>query len=90
MGITNRNLAPTIEAPAPAQQRARMIPGRARQSIHQVRDRVWKAKIRKVERIEAEEDRMWGVIAERIANDPNEAAIPWDPVSGTFIEAPCE
>lgn len=69
-----------IETPIAPTRRTRAVPDRKRQSVHQIRDRGWKAKIRKVERIEAEEDRMWGVIAERVANDPNDVAIPWEVV----------
>ena len=80
MTTSARNSVSIVDRPAPSEPRARTISARSTQSVHQIRDRVWKAKIRKVERIEAEEDRMWGLIAERIASDPNEESIPWEVV----------
>jgi len=44
----------------------------------QIKDRVWQAKIHKVERIEEEEDYMWRVIAERVRNDPDDESVPWE------------
>ena len=90
MAVSTRTAASDTSAPVITTGRPWVIPARARQSVLQIHDRAWKAKIRKVERIEAELDRMWGVIAERVANDPNDDAIPWDPVNRTFIEAPAE
>ena len=80
MAVSTRTPVSDTNAPVTTAGRPWVIHARARQSVHQIRDRVWKAKIRKVERIEAEEDRMWGLIAERVANDPNEESIPWEVV----------
>jgi hypothetical protein len=76
MKISLRTTAGTLERPKGGKPRTRVIPSRQEQSVHQIRDRVWRAKIRKVERIEAEEDRMWGLVAERRANDPNDESVP--------------
>jgi hypothetical protein len=46
----------------------------------QIKDRVWQAKIHKVERIEEEEDYMWGLIADRVANDPDDELVPLEVV----------
>ncbi len=80
MKIPMPNSGEAPAAPVAPARRARMIRNRERQSVHQIRDRVWKAKIHRVERIEAEEDRLWGLIAERVANDPNDETVPWDVV----------
>lgn len=61
-------------------RRPRVIHGREAQSVMQIKDRVWQAKIHKVERIEEEEDYMWGVIADRVRNDPTEYSVPLDVV----------
>ncbi len=72
--------ATPVREPTVPTRRARFIKDRESQSALQIRDRVWRAKIRKVERIEDEEDWGWGLIADRIANDPNEESIPWEVV----------
>lgn len=75
-------MASTILSPVRSSKRLarrpRVIHGREAQSVMQIKDRVWQAKIHKVERIEEEEDYMWGVIAERVRNDPNEESVPWE------------
>ena len=58
--------------------RPRVIHGPGAQSVMQIKDRVWQAKIHKVERIEEEEDYMWRVIAERVRNDPDDESVPWE------------
>lgn len=59
-------------------RRPRVIHGRGAQSVMQIKDRLWQAKIHRVERIEEEEDDMWGVIAERVRNDPSDESVPWE------------
>ena len=69
---------------------ARIIRAREQQSVRHIRDRVWKAKINKVERIESEEDRCWSMIAEQAITDPNDESVPWDVVRRELGLAPPE
>lgn len=80
MKIAARGSVETPVRPAAPASRARVIHARERQSVRQLRHRVWKAKIHKVEQIEAEEDRCWGLIAEQAGTDPNDESVPWDVV----------
>ncbi len=68
-----------VQGPRALNSHARVIPERDRQSARQIRDRVWQAKIHKVERIEEEdEDYVWGLNAERATNDPSDESVPWE------------
>ncbi len=70
--------ATPVRTPVARRRMPRVIQDRERQSVLQIKDRVWRAKIRKVERIEEEEDYMWGLIAARVRNDPNDESVPWE------------
>jgi len=80
MKIATRDPVETRDRPAAEAPCARVIHARDRQSVRQIRDRVWKAKISKVERIESEEDRGWALIAAQAVSDPNDESVPWDVV----------
>ena len=77
-------MASTISSPARSSRRLswrqRALDDRGVQSVLEIEDRVWQAKIRKVERIEEEEDYMWGLIADRVANDPDDELVPLEVV----------
>ncbi len=72
-------LSPTRSSKSHARS-PRVLHDRATQSVLQIKDRVWQAKIRKVERIEEEEDYLWGLRAQLIAGDPNDELVPWDEI----------